>query len=362
MRKRVTARDVAEAAGVTATTVSYVLNNVPNQTISPETRQRVLQAAKALKYVPNVAARSLRSRQSLCVGVVLKKNLTHPRFNQMLQGIQQTLNANGYNLMLCGAHKKTESGYPDYLHIYLEQRIDGILFLAEENHPPDAAAKQCILENHIPFVAFDCQEQAPGYSTVDLDYEESAFTVAQTMLSRCRKTLFYVRPTLSNAQESKREAGVRRAAAQFPQKQLIVGKMPASYQSTDEADQLLRGCPNASMQNPSLRPAFFKEVETLLLPMMECLEPGDAILSSWATWTRFLRWLRRDVPLITGELANNGEDFSGGDIYARMPNFQAGQCCAQLLLRALAGNAPESRVLSIPCMERDRSLDWLFIP
>ena len=198
--------------------------------------------------------------------------------------------------------------------------MTAILFLAEENHPPDAAAKQCILENHIPFVAFDCQEQAPGYSTVDLDYEESAFTVAQTMLSRCRKTLFYVRPTLSNAQESKREAGVRRAAAQFPQKQLIVGKMPASYQSTDEADQLLRGFPNASMQNPSLRPAFFKEVETLLLPMMECLEPGDAILSSWATWTRFLRWLRRDVPLITGELANNGEDFSGGDIYARMPN------------------------------------------
>ena len=56
MGKRVTLKDIATAAGVTTATVSYVLNDTPGQKIAPETRERVLKAARELSYVPNSAA------------------------------------------------------------------------------------------------------------------------------------------------------------------------------------------------------------------------------------------------------------------------------------------------------------------
>jgi DNA-binding LacI/PurR family transcriptional regulator len=60
LRRRVTALDVARAAGVSKTTVSYVLNDTPRQSIPAETRQRVLDAVRRLNYTPHSAARALR--------------------------------------------------------------------------------------------------------------------------------------------------------------------------------------------------------------------------------------------------------------------------------------------------------------
>ena len=57
--KRISIKDVAKEAGVSTTTVSYVLNRHPGETISAETTQRVQDAARRLNYVPNLNARSL---------------------------------------------------------------------------------------------------------------------------------------------------------------------------------------------------------------------------------------------------------------------------------------------------------------
>lgn len=69
--KRVSIKDVAREAGVSATTVSYVLNRNPDETISAETTQRVLEAVRRLHYVPNLNARSLSSRRSNLIGVLI---------------------------------------------------------------------------------------------------------------------------------------------------------------------------------------------------------------------------------------------------------------------------------------------------
>ena len=69
--KRVSIKDVAREAGVSATTVSYVLNQNPGETISAETTQRVLEAVRRLHYVPNLNARSLSSRRSNLIGVLI---------------------------------------------------------------------------------------------------------------------------------------------------------------------------------------------------------------------------------------------------------------------------------------------------
>ncbi|MEM7738045.1 MAG: LacI family DNA-binding transcriptional regulator [Deinococcota bacterium] len=71
-RKRVTSQQVADLAGVSRTTVSFVLNDTQlSKSISPETRNRVLRAAKELNYVPDAAARTLASGQTQTLGVVV---------------------------------------------------------------------------------------------------------------------------------------------------------------------------------------------------------------------------------------------------------------------------------------------------
>ena len=70
-----TLSDVAEAVGVSAQTVSRVLNNHPS--VRPETRQKVLAAVQALGYEPNLAARLLASGSSGAVGILLTAGLSH---------------------------------------------------------------------------------------------------------------------------------------------------------------------------------------------------------------------------------------------------------------------------------------------
>lgn len=92
--KRVSIKDVAKEAGVSTTTVSYVLNRHPGETISAETTQRVLDAAKRLNYVPNLNARSLSSRHTNLIGVVIPQTepgkefmFSNPFYGELLSAI-----------------------------------------------------------------------------------------------------------------------------------------------------------------------------------------------------------------------------------------------------------------------------------
>ena len=64
--KRPTSKDVAKLAGVSQTTVSFVINNTPGVSITEETRQKVLNAVRQLHYVPNSFAKGLKTNQSNC--------------------------------------------------------------------------------------------------------------------------------------------------------------------------------------------------------------------------------------------------------------------------------------------------------
>ena len=95
--KRVSIKDVAKEAGVSTTTVSYVLNRHPGETISAETTQRVLDAAKRLNYVPNLNARSLSSRHTNLIGVVIPQTepgkefmFSNPFYGELLSRIEYT--------------------------------------------------------------------------------------------------------------------------------------------------------------------------------------------------------------------------------------------------------------------------------
>jgi DNA-binding LacI/PurR family transcriptional regulator len=92
----VTARDVAQRAGVSQSTVSYVLNDTPNQSLPETTKAKVRQAAKDLGYTPSAAARALRRGSSESVLVVLPDTPIGESVAQALEGITEVLEPHGF--------------------------------------------------------------------------------------------------------------------------------------------------------------------------------------------------------------------------------------------------------------------------
>jgi DNA-binding LacI/PurR family transcriptional regulator len=126
--KRATSRDVAKMAGVSRTTVSFVLNDVPNVQISEDTRRRVWQAADQLGYYPDASARSLARQRSGNVGVVLC-NSTDRLFSdvfltEILSGIHEVIHPQGYHILLEAIE---DMAAPDaYIGLVRSRQVDGL--------------------------------------------------------------------------------------------------------------------------------------------------------------------------------------------------------------------------------------------
>ena len=97
--RRVTSADVAREAGVSRTTVSYVLNDTPHQKIPPATRQRILEAVQRLGYAPSPAARALQSGRSDVVLCLLPDWPIGPTVGLLLQHLSAALAARGLTLL-----------------------------------------------------------------------------------------------------------------------------------------------------------------------------------------------------------------------------------------------------------------------
>jgi LacI family transcriptional regulator len=126
--KRVTSQQVARLAGVSRTTVSFVLNDTPGMNISAETRQRVMNAAAQLGYVPNVAAKMLVSGETHTIGLVVA-HAEHLKVDafipQLLYSLSQTSHALGYRVLL---ETVEDVSRPDaYDDLVRGGRIDGLI-------------------------------------------------------------------------------------------------------------------------------------------------------------------------------------------------------------------------------------------
>jgi DNA-binding LacI/PurR family transcriptional regulator len=122
---RATAHDVAQLAGVSQTTVSLVLNDVPSARISEEVRRRVREAAKSLDYHPNASAQSLRRRKTRTIGLVIPDS-KNPHFWQIAVGVERRAAEQGYNVLL----GSTDLGFDRerlVLQSLKQQQIDGLI-------------------------------------------------------------------------------------------------------------------------------------------------------------------------------------------------------------------------------------------
>jgi DNA-binding LacI/PurR family transcriptional regulator len=147
---RVTSHDVARRAGVSRTTVSMVLNRSNAVTLSAETRARVLEAAAALGYRPNSAARMLVRGNTETIGLVMSDPSILPVDGfvpQLLHGVRHVNARHGFHVLLEGLDP--ESGHATYESLVEARRIDGLIVLNPRATDTDL---QALVDRDFPVV------------------------------------------------------------------------------------------------------------------------------------------------------------------------------------------------------------------
>ncbi|MBB1482465.1 LacI family DNA-binding transcriptional regulator [Tessaracoccus sp. MC1865] len=163
-QKRVTIKQVAAEAGVSITTVSHVLNDVPGLRVNPVTRQRILEVSARLGYVPNGLAQSLRTQRSNTIGLIGDEIVTTPFAGKLVLGAQEVALSRDAVLFVVstGYQRDVEDREIEEL---LRRQVDGILYASmfhrELELPPQLAAVPTVLLNAecttpgVPWVAPD---------------------------------------------------------------------------------------------------------------------------------------------------------------------------------------------------------------
>lgn len=170
-----TIRDVAKLAGVSTATVSHVVNN--SRTVRPETRKQVLDAIKRLNYRPSAIARSLTTNVTRTIGVLVA-DITSPFFAALVRGIENRLEAYGYQLIVCNTDEQA-SREARYLDLLLARRVDGMIIAPTGE--PQPLLRDFVTHN-IPLVFIDRKPPEPCGPVVAVDSFAAGYVATEHLI------------------------------------------------------------------------------------------------------------------------------------------------------------------------------------
>jgi LacI family transcriptional regulator len=183
--RSVTLADVARAAGVSAKTVSRVINH--NDYVSDETREQIERAIEALGYRPNRLARSLASNRSFIIGLTLP-DVTNPFFPEIMRGAEMVAQEHGYNLLAYNTDLDPQRER-DGLSLLEETRVDGIIICTVSLSDPDLSAA---LQRHRAAVVINRLLPDGPAGIVRVDYFSAMRKMVQHVLDTGRRRIGYL--------------------------------------------------------------------------------------------------------------------------------------------------------------------------
>jgi LacI family transcriptional regulator len=169
--------DIARETRTSVSTVSRVLaGGAPAQRISRATRDKVIEAARRMGYRPNLLARSLRTRRSNTVALLVS-DIANPWFGQIASLVEQNLHRHGYSLMLCNSGEDAEVE-AEYLRLLPQKGIDGLIVV------PLVRTKKALYDlfpAKLPVVVLD--RPIPGVvTTVYSDQDQQSKLLCDTLM------------------------------------------------------------------------------------------------------------------------------------------------------------------------------------
>jgi LacI family transcriptional regulator len=238
-----TAKEVAERAGVSISTVSRTLNDKPG--ISAQTRQRVLEAARELRYVPHAAARGLATVRMHNVGFVYRRlppRLEADFYTRIMSGVEEELGHRGYHTILA-ALDLPES--PCDLRVILDSRVDGLILVGPQFSPRSI----CELKSAgLPVVLVDHTLNETPVDSILCDNSDGAYRATRHLIEHRHKDVVLLCGPEAWVSMRERRAGYQRAMAEAGLEPRIAHMRASTLDTGYEAmRQVLRinPCPTA---------------------------------------------------------------------------------------------------------------------
>ena len=274
MRSNATAQDVARLANVSQSAVSRTFT--PGASVSEDTRARVMIAAKSLGYRPNAMARSLITRRSRIIALVMGY-LENQFYPLVIEKLSQKLQKQGYHVLMFISDGDETDGVLDEI---LQYQIDGIV-MASAMLSPDLA-RQCA-DSGVPVVLFNRVPDTSAFarhttSSVTSDNREGGRMVAELLLARGHKRIAFLAGLEKSSTNLERERGFNDAlaAAGVPVFRREVGHY-SFERARDAARAMFAGLP--ATQRPD---AVFVANDHMAIAVMDVLRhelglrvPGD---------------------------------------------------------------------------------------
>jgi LacI family transcriptional regulator len=158
----VTIKDIAKTSGLSIATVSYVINK--SRPVSPDAAERVNQAIYQLGYTPNLVARSLRSKRTRTIGLIVPDS-SNPFFAEIAKGVEDAGFSASYSVILCNSNATLDREQV-YLDLLVSKRVDGLI-LASTSASLDHLLP--ILQRQLPVVVFYRQAGDLPIDTIQVD-------------------------------------------------------------------------------------------------------------------------------------------------------------------------------------------------
>ena len=203
-----TIRDVAKLADVSTATVSRVINNDPR--ISAATRERVIEIIDKLNYKVNSIARSLKSNRTYTVGF-LTPEIANDFFMTVAQGVENSLRAHGYNMIICNSNENPEEEV-ERLELLVEKCVDGVIIA-----PSTGNGDHFRFLDQIELATVLVDRLAEGFESdaVLVDNATGSYRAVHHLLKRGHTNFGFIGGDISLTPFRERYDGFMRALAEF---------------------------------------------------------------------------------------------------------------------------------------------------
>ena len=309
-----TQKELARLAGVSSGTVSNVISGAAG--VSDRSRQKVLDAIKAVNYQPNLIARSLRTNRTYTLGMVIP-DITVPFFPKIIRGAESAAREAGYFLSVLDS-ESNPTREASMLELLRSQRVEGVLLITSGNATPTLHAK-------LPIVYLDRLPQGLTVDSVCIDDHSAAEMAVTHLIERGHRRIAVITgpPTLKNEQERLHgyEQALQKAAV--PLDQSLIWK--ASFDHA-EVESLTR----YGLLDPKLRPTALFATNGVT---------GLAAIKSIYTMGMSTP---RDIACISFDELTSEDFFRPAISSVVQPAFEIGSRAIEVLLRRIKGAEPNA--------------------
>ena len=197
-----TIKDVAKMADVSISTVSRVIND--SKPVSPEARRRVLKAIEVLDYKPNEVARSLVTKKSNLIGVIVN-DIGSTYVSSILRGVEEIGRMYKYDILLSSSYGEPEVEVK-FAKLLLQKQVEGIIVISDTLN---TKLLYRLEESNIPYINVNRFYNVDEHYTVGVNHKESTYQVTNYLVENGHKNigLVYVRKDFDRTEEKIKEEG-----------------------------------------------------------------------------------------------------------------------------------------------------------